>query len=172
MIGLLGPNGAGKSTLLQADRGRDPALARRARASSGAIPSPTASYYRRIGFCPQQDALYDDMSGLEFVHLPAAPRAASRAAKRDDARRARARARRPDRAHAPRDARLLEGHAPARASIAQAIAHEPEFLVARRAADRPRSDRAARDARAPARARRGAACTCCSRATCCTRSRA
>ena len=69
ITGLLGPNGAGKSTLMRLIVGE-------LKPSRGSItvlgmnPFANRALYPRLGFAPQQDALYDDMSGLGFVrHL-------------------------------------------------------------------------------------------------------
>jgi ABC-2 type transport system ATP-binding protein len=66
ITGLLGPNGAGKSTLLKLLTGQ-------LKPSKGTITvlgEPVWSNPRiffRIGFCPEQDAFYDRMTGLEWV---------------------------------------------------------------------------------------------------------
>src|SRR5262245_35605769 len=66
VTGLLGPNGAGKSTLLQLATGQ-------LRPSQGTVrvlghaawnnPGLT----RHVGLCPEQDAFYEWMTGLDFV---------------------------------------------------------------------------------------------------------
>jgi ABC-2 type transport system ATP-binding protein len=66
ICGLLGPNGAGKSTLLQLATGQ-------LRASQGTVMlfgepawnNPAINL--RIGLCPEQDALYEWMTGREFI---------------------------------------------------------------------------------------------------------
>jgi ABC-2 type transport system ATP-binding protein len=66
VTGLLGPNGAGKSTLLKLLTGQ-------LKPSKGTITvlgEPVWANPRlffRIGFCPEQDAFYDRMTGLEWV---------------------------------------------------------------------------------------------------------
>lgn len=66
VIGLLGPNGAGKSTFLKLVAGE-------IRPSRGEItvlgldPFGNRRLFAQMGFCPQQDALYGDMTGLQFV---------------------------------------------------------------------------------------------------------
>jgi ABC-2 type transport system ATP-binding protein len=66
ITGLLGPNGAGKSTFMKLVTGQ-------LRPSKGRIDvlgEPiwnNPSLYKRIGFCPEQDAFYDRMTGLEWV---------------------------------------------------------------------------------------------------------
>jgi ABC-2 type transport system ATP-binding protein len=66
ITGLLGPNGAGKSTLLQLATGQ-------LRPSQGTVRvlghhawnNPALT--RHIGLCPEQDAFYEWMTGLDFV---------------------------------------------------------------------------------------------------------
>ena len=66
LTGLLGPTGAGKSTLLQLATGQ-------LRPSQGAVRvlghpawnNPALTRY--IGLCPEQDAFYEWMTGLDFV---------------------------------------------------------------------------------------------------------
>src|SRR5205809_798659 len=66
VTGLLGPNGAGKSTLLQLATGQ-------LRPSQGTVrvlgrrvwDNPALN--RHIGLCPEQDAFYEWMTGLDFV---------------------------------------------------------------------------------------------------------
>jgi ABC-2 type transport system ATP-binding protein len=66
VTGLLGPNGAGKSTLLQLATGQ-------LRPSQGEVlvlghrPWNNAALNRHIGLCPEQDAFYEWMTGLQFV---------------------------------------------------------------------------------------------------------
>ena len=66
ITGLLGPNGAGKSTFMKLMTGQ-------LKPSQGTIRvlgEPiwgNPSIYARIGFCPEQDAFYDRMTGLEWV---------------------------------------------------------------------------------------------------------
>lgn len=66
VTGLLGPNGAGKTTLLKLMVGQ-------LKPSNGSLTVLRESVWnnpelnRRIGFCPEQDAFYDRMSGFQFV---------------------------------------------------------------------------------------------------------
>ncbi len=66
VTGLLGPNGAGKSTLLQLATGQ-------LRPSQGTVRVLGQSVWdnpalaRHIGLCPEQDAFYEWMTGLDFV---------------------------------------------------------------------------------------------------------
>jgi ABC-2 type transport system ATP-binding protein len=66
ITGLLGPNGAGKSTFMKLITGQ-------LKPSKGTITvlgEPiwgNPRLFFRIGFCPEQDAFYDRMTGLEWV---------------------------------------------------------------------------------------------------------
>ena len=66
ITGLLGPNGAGKSTFMKLITGQ-------LKPSKGALAvlgSPiwrNPGLYSRIGFCPEQDAFYERMTGLEWL---------------------------------------------------------------------------------------------------------
>ncbi len=66
ITGLLGPNGAGKSTFMKLMTGQ-------LKPSKGGITvlgEPiwhNPGIYTRIGFCPEQDAFYERMTGLEWV---------------------------------------------------------------------------------------------------------
>jgi ABC-2 type transport system ATP-binding protein len=66
ITGLLGPNGAGKSTFMKLMTGQ-------LKPSQGTIRvlgEPiwgNPAIFARIGFCPEQDAFYDRMTGLEWV---------------------------------------------------------------------------------------------------------
>lgn len=66
VIGLLGPNGAGKSTLLKLMLG----LLKPSKGSIKVMGEPVwnnPELYKRIGYCPEQDAFYDNMTGFEYV---------------------------------------------------------------------------------------------------------
>ncbi len=66
ITGLLGPNGAGKSTFMKLMTGQ-------LKPSKGGITvlgEPiwhNPGIYTRLGFCPEQDAFYERMTGLEWV---------------------------------------------------------------------------------------------------------
>jgi len=66
ITGLLGPNGAGKSTFMKLVTGQ-------LKPSKGTIKIldepiwDNPKLFFRIGFCPEQDAFYDRMTGLEWV---------------------------------------------------------------------------------------------------------
>ena len=126
VVGLLGPNGAGKSTLLKL-------IAGEIRPSRGTIrvlgldPFANREYFAMLGFCPQQDALYGEMSGLEFVtflvRLSGLPR-------REALERAAAALERVKMTAAMhRKTREYSKGMRQRVKLAQAIAHAPRFLV-------------------------------------------
>ena len=127
ILGLLGPNGAGKSTLLKLVAGE-------IRPSRGTIevlgrdPFANREHGAEVGFCPQQDALYGDMTGLEFVAFLlrlsgfGAHDAIARAGSALD------RVGLSDAAH--RRTREYSRGMRQRARIAQAIAHGPRLVVA------------------------------------------
>jgi ABC-2 type transport system ATP-binding protein len=66
ITGLLGPNGAGKSTFMKLITGQ-------LKPSKGSVTVlgesiwGTPRLYFRLGFCPEQDAFYDRMTGLQWV---------------------------------------------------------------------------------------------------------
>ncbi len=126
VTGLLGPNGAGKSTLLKL-------IAGEIRPSRGSLsvlglrPFGSKQLFQRVGFCPQQDALYDTMTGREMVRFLLRLAGFGR-------REAEARARRAlERLSMAGDMdRRISGYSKGmrqRVKVAQAIAHEPELLV-------------------------------------------
>jgi ABC-2 type transport system ATP-binding protein len=126
IVGLLGPNGAGKSTLMRLCGG----LARPTRGSVrlfGADAWADRAVRRRVGYCPEHEGAYDELSALEWVtalaELAGVPRtrARARAAEAlDEVGLADARDRR------------LGGFSKGmrqRAKLAQALAHDPDLLL-------------------------------------------
>jgi ABC-2 type transport system ATP-binding protein len=66
ITGLLGPNGAGKSTFMKVMTGQ----LKPSKGSIRVLDQPiwqNPAIYFRIGFCPEQDAFYERMTGLEWV---------------------------------------------------------------------------------------------------------
>jgi len=66
ITGLLGPNGAGKSTFMKLVTGQ----LKPSKGSVQVLGEPiwgNPALYARIGFCPEQDAFYERMTGLEWV---------------------------------------------------------------------------------------------------------
>ena len=121
---LLGPNGAGKSTVLRL-------LCGLTRPSQGTVrifgedPNDNPALYRRLGLVPQQEALFESMSGRRFVELAATlqslpdPRRAAEAAldvvELDPAD--------------PRPLRAYSKGMRQRVKVAQAIVHDPAVVV-------------------------------------------
>jgi ABC-2 type transport system ATP-binding protein len=128
ITGLLGPNGAGKSTFMKLITGQ----LRPSKGDVRVLGEPiwgNPQLYVRIGFCPEQDAFYERMTGLEWVTalvrlngLDAAAGAASAAAHRAlqavdllDA--------------ADKKIGAYSKGMRQRVKLAQAIVHEPELLI-------------------------------------------
>jgi ABC-2 type transport system ATP-binding protein len=66
VTGLLGPNGAGKSTFMKLITGQ----LKPSKGSVTVLGEPiwhNPGLYARIGFCPEQDAFYERMTGLEWL---------------------------------------------------------------------------------------------------------
>jgi ABC-2 type transport system ATP-binding protein len=66
ITGLLGPNGAGKSTFMKLITGQ----LKPSKGSIAVLGEPIWAnpvLYHRIGFCPEQDAFYERMTGMEWV---------------------------------------------------------------------------------------------------------
>jgi ABC-2 type transport system ATP-binding protein len=66
ITGLLGPNGAGKSTFMKLVTGQ----LKPSKGTISVLGQPiwnNPAQYFHIGFCPEQDAFYERMTGLEWV---------------------------------------------------------------------------------------------------------
>ena len=126
ITGLLGPNGAGKSTFMKLMTGQ-------LKPSQGTIRvlgEPiwgNPRVYARIGFCPEQDAFYDRMTGLEWVTALVrlnglsdadADAAAKRALERVDLLDA-----------ADKKIGAYSKGMRQRVKLAQALVHDPELLI-------------------------------------------
>jgi ABC-2 type transport system ATP-binding protein len=125
VTGLLGPNGAGKSTLLQLATGQ-------LRPSQGAVRvlgQPVwnnTALMRQIGLCPEQDAFYDWMTGLDFVRTCARLTGMGRHAAGAAAEKALATVGMTENMH-----RAIAGYSKGmrqRTKLAQALVHEPRVL--------------------------------------------
>jgi ABC-2 type transport system ATP-binding protein len=72
IIGFLGPNGAGKSTTLKMLTGMlEPTLGR-ATICGFDLRSETLEVKRRIGFVPESGAVFESLTGLEYLEMVAA----------------------------------------------------------------------------------------------------
>lgn len=124
--GLLGPNGSGKSTLLGLASGQLAPSNGELRIA-GETPFANPSVLRRVGLCPEADALFDELTALEFVTsmamLSGLPRPEAR-----------------DRAAAALEGfglsgameRRMGGYSRGmrqRAKLAQSVVHEPDVLL-------------------------------------------
>ena len=126
ITGLLGPNGAGKSTFMKLITGQ-------LKPSKGTITVlgepiwQNAALFHRIGFCPEQDAFYERMTGLDWVTALVRLNGADDAIARSAANRA------------LEEVDLVEAAGKKigayskgmrqRIKMAQAIAHSPELLI-------------------------------------------
>ncbi|HEY0983113.1 MULTISPECIES: ABC transporter ATP-binding protein [unclassified Schlesneria] len=124
--GLLGPNGSGKSTLLNLITGQLRPTLGTVRVM-GRSPRNNVQLFRQLGYCPGGEGMYSDVSGYEWVrYLQQLQGMSAHAAK-----------------SAAETALELVGmtyamHRPIssysrgmrqRTKLAQAIAHDPEFLI-------------------------------------------
>ena len=126
ITGLLGPNGAGKSTFMKLMTGQ----LKPSKGSITVLGEPVwghPSLYFRTGFCPDQDAFYERMTGLEWVSALVRLNGHSEAEAEAAARRA------------LETVDLLEAGGRKigsyskgmrqRVKLAQAIVHDPELLI-------------------------------------------
>ncbi len=126
ITGLLGPNGAGKSTFMKLMTGQ----LRPSKGSITVLGEPVwgnPSLYFQLGFCPDQDAFYDRMTGLEWVSALVRLNGLGEAEAAEAARRAL------DAVDLLEAAtRRIGGYSKGmrqRVKLAQAIAHDPQLLI-------------------------------------------
>jgi ABC-2 type transport system ATP-binding protein len=125
ITGLLGPNGAGKTTFIKLLTGL-------LRPSMGAAlvrgdPAWTAAARRRVGYCPDIDALFEEMSGRNFVRWMARLHGLDREEAEERTEIVLAEVGMADRAQ-----RRVRGYSKGmrqRIRLAQALVHDPELLV-------------------------------------------
>ncbi len=126
VTGLLGPNGAGKTTLIRLILGLYAPSRGRVRVF-GQDPRNNLGVLRRVGYCPELDRFFDNMSGLAFVRwlcrYSGMPRREADAAAREACAQV-GMARRMDDPISSYSQGMRQ-----RIRIAQAIAHDPELLI-------------------------------------------
>ena len=126
ITGLLGPNGAGKSTFMKLITGQ----LRPSKGDVRVLGEPiwgNPKLFFRIGFCPEQDAFYDRMTGIEWVTALVRLNGLDEKASRAAAEKALA------------DVDLLDAAGKRigayskgmrqRVKLAQALVHDPEILI-------------------------------------------
>jgi ABC-2 type transport system ATP-binding protein len=125
ITGLVGPNGAGKSTLMKLATGQlRPNLGR---VTIRGIPTWHASARRHLGYCPEADTFYEEMSGRQFVQTMArlfGYRKAEAEARTEGALKRVGMVKRAE--------RRLRGYSKGmrqRIKLAQALVHDPDLLV-------------------------------------------
>ena len=126
ITGLLGPNGAGKSTFMKLITGQLKPSTGTLRVLGESIWS-NAGLYRRIGFCPEQDAFYERMTGLEWVTGLVRLNGYGEKDARDAAHRALSQVELADVAE-KRIGAYSKGMRQ-RVKLAQALVHDPELLI-------------------------------------------
>ena len=126
ITGLLGPNGAGKSTFMKLITGQ----LRPNKGSVRVLGQPiwgNPELYYRIGFCPEQDAFYERMTGFEWVSALVRLNGLNEKEAADAAHRALAAVDLTDAAQKKIGA-YSKGMRQ-RVKLAQAIAHDPDVLI-------------------------------------------
>ncbi len=126
VTGLLGPNGAGKTTLIRLMLGLYSPSRGRVRVF-GEDPRNNLRVLRRIGYCPELDRFFENMSGLAFVRWLCRYSGMARAEAGIAAREACGVVGMTKRMDDP-IATYSQGMRQ-RIRIAQAIAHKPELLI-------------------------------------------
>jgi len=126
VTGLLGPNGAGKSTLLKLITGQ----LRPSKGTVRVLGEPiwgNPRLYGRVGFCPEQDAFYERMTGIEWVSALVRLNGVGEAEAQRAAERALATVDLTD-AAGKRIGAYSKGMRQ-RVKLAQAFVHDPELLI-------------------------------------------
>jgi ABC-2 type transport system ATP-binding protein len=126
VTGLLGPNGAGKSTFMKLVTGQLRPSKGDVRVLGEAVWDNPGLYFR-VGFCPEQDAFYDRMTGREWVTALVRLNGLDERAASDAATRALTSVDLMDAAD-KRIGAYSKGMRQ-RVKLAQALAHDPELLI-------------------------------------------
>lgn len=123
---LLGPNGAGKSTMLKLITGQ-------LRPTTGSVrvlgypPFANPNVYKRLGYCPEIENNYDEMTGREFVTFLAVMAGIPSSQRADRVAEAIETVGMTDKAE-----RKIGGYSKGmrqRIKVAQGIVHDPEVLI-------------------------------------------
>jgi ABC-2 type transport system ATP-binding protein len=126
ITGLLGPNGAGKSTFMKLVTGQ----LKPSKGTIAVLGQPiwnNPSLFARLGFCPEQDAFYERMTGLEWVTALVSLNGVGEAAAREMSARAMETVGLSD-ATDKKIGAYSKGMRQ-RVKLAQALAHDPELLI-------------------------------------------
>jgi len=126
IVGLLGPNGAGKSTLMKMMAG----LLRPSRGALtvyGASPFEDVAVRRRIGYAPEHEKTWDELTALELVTVMARLAGVPAAGARRAAEAAIEQVGMTDAMH--RRVRGFSKGMRQRTKLATAIAHDPDLLL-------------------------------------------
>ena len=126
ITGLLGPNGAGKSTFMKLITGQ----LRPSKGQVRLLGEPiwdNSALYQRVGFCPEQDAFYERMTGREWVTALTGLHGFDERTAADAAARAIAAVELTE--AADRKIGSYSKGMRQRIKLAQAIAHQPELLI-------------------------------------------
>ncbi|HTI37437.1 MAG TPA: ABC transporter ATP-binding protein [Vicinamibacterales bacterium] len=126
ITGLLGPNGAGKSTFMKLITGQ----LRPSQGTVRVLGEPiwgNPSLFFRIGFCAEQDAFYDRMTGLEWVRALVSLNGLDEQAADAAARRALEAVELTD--AADKKIGAYSKGMRQRVKMAQALAHDPQLLI-------------------------------------------
>jgi len=126
VTGLLGPNGAGKSTLMKLITGQlKPGSGKVS--VMGMYPWKNPDVFQQIGYCPDTDSFWEELTGEAFVSMMGRLTGFDGA---ESARRARARLERVS--MAPHARRVIRGYSKGmrqRIKLAAALVHDPAVLV-------------------------------------------
>jgi ABC-2 type transport system ATP-binding protein len=125
ITGLIGPNGSGKSTLIKLATGQiAPSIGT---VSVRGVPAKSWQATRLVGYCPDHDAFYEDLSGRSFVYEMAKLFGYGSAEAKQRTERELHRVGMTDRADG-----ILRGYSKGmrqRIKLAQALLHDPELLI-------------------------------------------
>ena len=126
ITGILGPNGAGKSTLMNLTTGQM-SPSKGSLTLFGSSPRNDLSVLRRIGYLPEQDRFWSEVSGYEFVTRLAGLSGMSMREARLRAERVIARVGLAERCRSPIGS--YSRGMRQRIKLAQALVHDPELLL-------------------------------------------